>query len=554
MDILNQNEEIFLTVAEVFEILSSKMDCDFIAGYNGMNNRCEHIAVWETPDGTDWLRGHEFLLSSGYAMHEYQQYLPMFVQKISEHGGAAVAIKRGRYLSEFTKDMLEEANRCKLPIISMPREASYTDVTAKFYEKLFYKRNSALVRARNIDSRLLSLVFDYNNTEEVVVALSSLFGISICVYDNAYIESFSCYTADGFHREAMEEFRKRISAQKNAPAAPDEAPNKANRTEPIKLCLPYGDFYAFELRLSDTRLNYRMCVISSNAFDGQQLSAIEQGGMVLSLKYNSEERTAFRELHLRRTATELMLNSEIPNRELLQSIEGDFTWNSRGHYCGIVISYQDRSENGDPDRLKQYMYSVINRLFKGQYLITDRGNAIYIFIKVRNNEDIKRFAERFEMYLTHFPDGKPRLMIGASNIYNSIKELPSMYHDCLVTTMYRSKSGLVFFDQDDAARFLYPLFEDKYFASCYNKTIGSLIQYDQKNKGLLVETLQAYFDNNMNKTETAQALYIHIETLRYRLKKIEKLTGLNMNDSNDLLTLQLGMKFCQMRGINQVLN
>ena len=390
--------------------------------------------------------------------------------------------------------------------------------------------------------------------DRVVVALSSLFGISICVYDNAYIESFSCYTADGFHREAMEEFRKRISAQKNAPAAPDEAPNKANRTEPIKLCLPYGDFYAFELRLSDTRLNYRMCVISSNAFDGQQLGAIEQGGMVLSLKYNSEERTAFRELHLRRTATELMLNSEIPNRELLQSIEGDFTWNSRGHYCGIVISYQDRSENGDPDRLKQYMYSVINRLFKGQYLITDRGNAIYIFIKVRNNEDIKRFAERFEMYLTHFPDGKPRVMIGASNIYNSIKELPSMYHDCLVTTMYRSKSGLVFFDQDDAARFLYPLFEDKYFASCYNKTIGSLIQYDQKNKGLLVETLQAYFDNNMNKTETAQALYIHIETLRYRLKKIEKLTGLNMNDSNDLLTLQLGMKFCQMRGINQVLN
>src|SRR5699024_2896573 len=148
---------------------------------------------------------------------------------------------------------------------------------------------------------------------------------------------------------------------------------------------------------------------------------------------------------------------------------------------------------GDPDRLKQYMYSVINRLFKGQYLITDRGNAIYIFIKVRNNEEIKRFAERFEMYLTHFTDGKPRVMIGESNIYNSIKELPSMYHDCLVTTMYRSKSGLVFFDQDDAARFLYPLFEDKYFASCYNKTIGSLIQYDQKNKGLLVETLQAYF-------------------------------------------------------------
>lgn len=52
----------------------------------------------------------------------------------------------------------------------------------------------------------------------------------------------------------------------------------------------------------------------------------------------------------------------------------------------------------------------------------------------------------------------------------------------------------------------------------------------------------------MNKTETAQALYIHIETLRYRLKKIEKLTGLNMNDSNDLLTLQLGMKFCQSGG------
>lgn len=45
------------------------------------------------------------------------------------------------------------------------------------------------------------------------------------------------------------------------------------------------------------------------------------------------------------------------------------------------------------------------------------------------------------------------------------------------------------------------------------------------------ETLNALFDNNLNMMETAKSLYIHKNTLLYRIKKIEQMTGLSINNS-----------------------
>lgn len=61
------------------------------------------------------------------------------------------------------------------------------------------------------------------------------------------------------------------------------------------------------------------------------------------------------------------------------------------------------------------------------------------------------------------------------------------------------------------------------------------------NNNLLMETLQTFFRNNEQLKKTSEELFIHINTLRYRLEKIKLLTGLDYNNTSDKLKMFLGI-------------
>ena len=55
----------------------------------------------------------------------------------------------------------------------------------------------------------------------------------------------------------------------------------------------------------------------------------------------------------------------------------------------------------------------------------------------------------------------------------------------------------------------------------------------------MVETAEGFFENSLNVSETARKLYLHRNTLNYRLDKIEKATGLNIRKISDAITFRI---------------
>ena len=62
------------------------------------------------------------------------------------------------------------------------------------------------------------------------------------------------------------------------------------------------------------------------------------------------------------------------------------------------------------------------------------------------------------------------------------------------------------------------------------------------NNGVLQKTLQTWFKNNVQNGDTANELFIHRNTLEYRLNKIANLTGLNLAKFDDRLLLYIGLQ------------
>ena len=78
------------------------------------------------------------------------------------------------------------------------------------------------------------------------------------------------------------------------------------------------------------------------------------------------------------------------------------------------------------------------------------------------------------------------------------------------------------------------------------KVIGPLVDYDEQHRSSLVQTIDAYFKNHGNISQTAETLFIHRNTLLYRLDRIQDLTNHDLNQSNMRLALHLALKFRQL--------
>ena len=66
---------------------------------------------------------------------------------------------------------------------------------------------------------------------------------------------------------------------------------------------------------------------------------------------------------------------------------------------------------------------------------------------------------------------------------------------------------------------------------------GSLESLDRET----LMTIQAFFDNNLNVSETSRKLFVHRNTLVYRLEKIKKLTGLDLREFDHAITFKVAL-------------
>jgi purine catabolism regulator len=76
--------------------------------------------------------------------------------------------------------------------------------------------------------------------------------------------------------------------------------------------------------------------------------------------------------------------------------------------------------------------------------------------------------------------------------------------------------------------------------------LGPLLAYD--GGGELLRTLETYFRHNGNISQAADALFIHRNTLIYRMERIAEITGLDLDNTETRLALQLALRIHKMLG------
>jgi purine catabolism regulator len=79
-------------------------------------------------------------------------------------------------------------------------------------------------------------------------------------------------------------------------------------------------------------------------------------------------------------------------------------------------------------------------------------------------------------------------------------------------------------------------------ADFYEQTLAPLVDYDQDHDMQLVDTLETFFAQHGNVSQAAERLYLHRNSLLYRIERIGEITGLDLDDADARFSLQLALK------------
>ena len=145
------------------------------------------------------------------------------------------------------------------------------------------------------------------------------------------------------------------------------------------------------------------------------------------------------------------------------------------------------------------------------------------------------------------------LALGRSRVASDPADLYRAAAEALLAANVAQAQGVLAlnFEETGAYRLLLSSMTDNpsELRSFHDETVAPLLAYDEQYETELVRTLETFLDEDGNVAQTAQRLFTHRHTIRYRLERVKELTHLDVSSTDGRERLGLGLKSMRVLGI-----
>jgi len=121
-------------------------------------------------------------------------------------------------------------------------------------------------------------------------------------------------------------------------------------------------------------------------------------------------------------------------------------------------------------------------------------------------------------------------------------------HALIGASVLHQTSGVLAYDELGPYKYLLRIALDSTARDSTIDAIVALAEYDAERGAALLQTLEEYLHRHGNISSTSEALYVHPNTLRQRLRRIADLTGLDLR-RDDWLMIEIAVKMVRVRQV-----
>ena len=199
------------------------------------------------------------------------------------------------------------------------------------------------------------------------------------------------------------------------------------------------------------------------------------------------------------------------------------------HSKSDVLSF-DMVQNIFPDKNKDYVIAT--------------GEQDIVLVKeVKPGTDIKEIEKIAKSIAdTLNSEFYVKVSIGIGTVVDNIKDLARSYKEAQVAfevgKVFDTEKNIISYENLGIGRLIYQLpttLCEMFLQEVFKN--GSLDSLDRET----LMTIQCFFENNLNVSETSRKLFVHRNTLVYRLEKIRKLTGLDLREFDHAITFKVAL-------------
>jgi len=528
-----------LTVRE----LLGDLDVALLAGDASADAPVRWVHISEVPDPTPWLSGGEVLLTTGMGLTTTKSQRE-YIAALADHGLAGLGLGTGFAHATVPEALLSAAQERDFPLFEVPYEMPFIAVTEKAFTRLVNEQYATLQRSIAAQERLQRIVLSERGLDAVAGALASLLGGAALVFDGRG------------ELQAHRTFRRQL-APEAVQALSDELRERARRGDGGGFVPGARDLGARSLALPVAAADGRgvpeawlVAIKDASGLSEFDRLLLHQAVTVVALELLRQRVADTTERRLAGDVLSDIVSGELEGAELGRRLE-PFGLGAR--VGALVLAPPERQgaaacEAALAEALRAEAVSG---------LVASTGPFACALLPGLPDEELFELAERVH--------ARVAAALGAWPVAGAGRAVPARqareaYHEARCAQEARAaghgaaspggahngsgehRRSVATYRDLGSFELLLSLQDSEALALFCDSLLGPIENGEGHYGGELMRSLEAFIECNGQWEAAARRLYCHRHTLRYRIRKIEELTGRDLSSARDRIEFWLALR------------
>ena len=535
--------------------LNSLNNAVVLSGQSYLNNAIKGITIMEAPDIADWLKGGELILTSLYPIRNFNtEEQKDFVLKLKAKEVSALVIKNKSADTEIPKSLLAEGNKLGLPIIQIPKEVPFVEIMYPVMGDLFNRQVKKLQYYKEIHDRFTALSLADEGPEQIIKTLEVLIGNPIALFDR----NFHCIVSTDPSLSSFEIIEKIPYYEKTNEI---KFPHYRQIVKYPQIQGKRGYQIVVPVETVNHSKTYLLISELNKPLEELDFIAVENAATSLSLELVKQFAVAEVERKFKNDLIEELISGRIQSIKSIRQKANVIGWDLDGSFVAVLFKTTPSLHAQSQKQKNKQSYSNVNltivhdaiHRYLPDGIMTSKSNLVIVLWKIANNDPvfstpmdkIKKVSGDIQKLIKK-QNKDISVQVGIGNIVDHIQEISKSYKEAqeaieLGNTVF-GEDAITVFSELGIFRLLCNFNDVKSLSTYIPPSLNKLLDYPHANQPDLIKTLKTFLECNQNAAKTSQILFLHYKTVVYRMERIKEITGMNFEDAEEMLSVQVGLK------------
>jgi len=525
------------TVRDILK-LSELKECRLLHPEVTCSQHVKSVTIMDNPNILKWLSGYEILFTNGYNLVNFQnREWKQFFTELRQKNVTALFIKLSYFVDNLPQEIIAYTVSLDFPVVVVPNAYAWVTISAPINQFILQKQYYFIKEAADLRDRLNKVMLQSGSLTDICAVSAMDLSRPVALFDHRWNLITGCGDPLWAQVDSILLAKSPYYYDNLEAVELSKYPNHQLETS-------FGCVIFFSL--PDLSTNKYLAVLHNDNqpnLTHADTYKIEQIASAMLLQLCKEAELNRIEKHYYTEFLFDLLDGVLTQKK--EILEKTRKLGRKIHTAYQLITFNlpmaEPRNNLIDDLLTRFKKE--NSLIK-DIMICRRETQVILFHPVVLIEDRQIAAKSCRLVCTCLKS--PSMQFGVSQCYG-LDAIHTGYREAMFALSAQCfvKRQVIYYEDLGLLR----LFEingkkadTPFLAQFYSLTIRPLADYDAENGASLVQTLEAFLKHNLSVSLTAKTLYIHENTLRARIRRIEAILDRSLKVPMDVAELLIGIQ------------